>query len=603
MARANGKDIGSGAAPTLLGAARQTLGALGGVGVLSCGLNILALTGSLFMLEVYDRVIPSRSIATLEGLVLIAAFLYGTQGICEALRSRLLTRVGLRLDECLSPHVQTLVMAGAARTGGLVGLTPMRDLDQIRSFCSGPGLTALLDLPWVPFYLGLCFLFHPMIGVVALGGAAVLVLLALAAEFAIRGPSRRLAQATETRFNELEAMRRNAETILTLGMAPAMEGRWQQVNDGFTRQHRRIADAGSALATLSRTFRTMLQSGMLAVGALLVIEQQATGGIMMASSILLSRGLAPVELAIANWAALLNARRSWTRLGALLATMEADGDGLALPLPSKTLSVEGVSTTAPGGRDFVLRDVNFALKSGEALGIVGPSGSGKSSLVRVLVGAWAPVGGKVRLDGAELHQWGTSRLGQAMGYLPQEPELMDGTIAENIARFAATPDMEAVLRAAQAAGVHDMVVDLPDGYGTSVGERGRNLSIGQRQRIALARALYGEPFLIVLDEPNSNLDAEGEEALGHAILNARLRGAVVIVVAHRPQALKHVGRVLVLQKGAVAQLGDRDAVLGRLLAPARPMPQAAPMPQSNSVPQAAPASQHAAGPTLVAKAG
>jgi ATP-binding cassette, subfamily C, type I secretion system permease/ATPase len=397
------------------------------------------------------------------------------------------------------------------------------DLDSIRSFMSGSGPNAVFDLPWIPVYLGICFLFHPLIGTAALIGGLILFVVTLSAEFLTREPTRAASQLAASRNALLEASRRNAEVVHAMGMAGRLATRWTETNAEFIRTHRRASDVAGGLATLSRGLRLLIQSTVLGIGAYLVIQQHATAGIIIASSILVSRALAPVELAIANWKGFVAARQSRTRLAQLLAEIPAAGTPLQLPKPGHRLAVEQVTAVPPGVRRIVLQDVNFTLKAGNALGIIGPSASGKSSLARLIVGVWAPVRGKVCLDGASLDQWSQESLGRHVGYLPQNVELFDGTVAENISRFELAADSGAILAAAKAAGVHGLILSLPDGYDTQIGEAGEALSAGQRQRVPLARAPYGDPFLVVLDEPNSNLDEAGDQALAAAIQSLRER--------------------------------------------------------------------------------
>lgn len=543
-----------------------------GVAAMSGLVNVLYLTGSFFMLEVYDRVIPSRSVPTLVGLMVLALVLYGFQGVLETLRSRVLARVGGALDESLSGRVFDLVvrapLKGAAPADGLL---PLRDLDQLRAFLGGSGPSAFFDLPWIPIYLAICFLFHPLIGVAAVVGAAVLAVLALLNDRATQGPARAATGHGLRRNGLAEAGRRNAEVLAVLGMQGRFAARWAVANDAYRQAHQRVSDVASGYGAVSKVFRTALQSGVLALGAWLVINGQASAGIIIASSILVSRALAPAELAIANWKGFVQARQSWGRLSELFARLPAAGQPHALPAPSRMLHVESVSVAPPGVQRLVVQDVGFTLQAGQGLGIIGPSASGKSSLVRALVGLWPPARGKVRLDGAALDQWSHEDLGRHIGFLPQEVELFAGTVAENIARFDPQASPEAVIAAARAAGVHEVVLRLTEGYDTRLGEGGAGLSAGQRQRVGLARALYGDPFLVVLDEPNSNLDAEGENALTQAILGVRRRGGLCLVIAHRPSALAAVDLVLVMADGRAQAVGPKDEVFKRVLRPA-PVP-------------------------------
>jgi ATP-binding cassette subfamily C protein len=529
------------------------------------------LTGPLFMLQVYDRVLPSRSVPTLVGLAVLTGALFTFQGILDAIRGRVLLRIGGALDEELSGRLYDTVVRLPLKTrGGGDGLQPIRDLDQLRGFMASSGPSALFDLPWMPLYVGICFLFHPLIGIAAAFGALLLIVMAITAEVVTRAPARAAVRFGSIRNALLEASRRNAEVIRAMGMGGAMSARFSAINESYLQNHGGAADRGGTLTAFTRVLRLVLQSFVLGLGAYLVIHQEATAGVIIASAILVSRALAPVELAIANWRGFVAARQARRRLSELLAVMPQDKQPLALPKPEDALSLECVSACPPGSQRIVLQDITFVLKAGEGLGVIGPSAAGKSSLARLIVGVWQPVRGKVRLDGAALDQWSPDSLGRHIGYLPQDVELFDGTIAENISRFEAESDPGPIVAAAKSAGVHDLVVRQPEGYDTRIGEAGMVLSAGQRQRIALARALYRDPFLVVLDEPNSNLDSEGEEALTTAIRNVRARGGIVVVIAHRASALAAVNKVLVLNQGQQRSFGLRDEVLGKVPAASPP---------------------------------
>jgi len=539
-----------------------------GIGLMSGLINILYLTGSFYMLEVYDRVLPSRSVPTLVALSILALTLFTFQGVLDVIRSRVLVRIAASLDERLSSRVYDIVVQLPLRSrmpGD--GMAPLRDFDQIRSFLVGTGPLALFDLPWMPFYIFLCFLFHPWIGVAALIGAVILTSMTLFSEFMTRKPSRASMAHVGQRNSLAEASRRNAEVIRAMGMAPRMAKVWGEANTKYLATQQQTSDVAGGLGAVSKVLRFALQSGVLGLGAYLVLQQQATAGIIIASSIIVARALAPVELAVANWRGFVAARQSWRRLSDLLTGTDPGAMPMTLPPPRNNLVVENVIGSPPGLQRVVVQDVNFTLKAGQGLGIIGPSASGKSSLARLIVGVWTPMRGKVRLDGAALDQWSAAELGPHIGYLPQDVELFAGTVAQNIARFEPDAPSDAVIAAAQAAGVHDMIVRLPEGYDTQIGESGAVLSAGQRQRIALARALYRDPFLIVLDEPNSNLDSDGDKALTQAIMRSRARGAIVIVVAHRPSALAGVDQVLAMLNGRSHALGPRDEILAKLFNP------------------------------------
>ena len=547
-------------------------GALLGVGAMTAVLNVLTLTGSFYMLEIYDRVIPSRSLPTLVGLTIIVAFVFAFQGLIDLLRNRILVRLGASVDEAISARIySTIVNLPLKLRSSGDGLQPLRDLDQIRSFVSSAGPAALFDLPWMPLYLGICYLFHPLIGLAAFVGAIVLVILTIMTDVRSRGPAAEAAKLAGQRAVLAEASRRNAEVLRAMGMTGRVGSTWQKVNESYLETQQAATDVAGGLGAVSKVFRMFLQSAVLGLGAYLVINQEATAGVIIASSILTARALAPVELAIANWKGFISARQSWRRVGELLARFPAEQTSLALPRPAAQLSVEGVTVVPPGDNRVVVQDMSFQLRSGSAVGIIGPSGCGKSSLARAIVGVWQPVRGKVRLDGAALEQWSPESLGRHIGYLPQDVELFAGTVAQNIARFEEDAKADDIIAAATAAGVHDLILRLPSGYETQIGEAGTSLSAGQRQRLALARALYGNPFLVVLDEPNSNLDASGEEALTSAIAGVRARGGAVVIVAHRPSALAAVDLVLMMNEGKAQAFGPRDEVLSKVMRPAPPL--------------------------------
>ncbi|MGQ0680781.1 type I secretion system permease/ATPase [Bradyrhizobium sp.] len=557
-----------------------------GIAAFSGLINVLSLTGSLYMLEVYDRVLPGRSVSTLAGLTIIAALLFVFQGVLEVFRGRMLVRIGNQIDWRVGDRIYDLVVRLPLRSRGSGdGLQPVRDVDTIRSVISGLGLPALFDLPWLPFYLAICFAFHPLIGATALGGALVLVILTLLTDRLSRQSVQRASGYATARNRLAEASRRNAEVLIAMSMSSRFLARWRKLGDDHRRQQRIANDISGGFGVAGRILRMMLQSAVLGVGAYLVIQQEASGGIIIASSILTGRALAPVDLAIGNWKNFIAAFQSWQRLNGLMAALPVSAGKLPLPAPARSLVVDKLSVSAPASEKVLVADVSFHLKAGSGLGIVGASGSGKSSLVRALVGAWRPLRGVIRLDGASLDQWSADALGDHIGYLPQDVELFEGTIAENIARFAPDASMESVLAAASAAGIHQLIVSLPDGYNTEIGEQGAMLSAGQRQRVALARALFGNPFLVVLDEPNSNLDIEGEEALTRAILGVRARGGIVVIVAHRSSALVAVDFVMTMLHGRQQAFGPKEEVASlvarREAAPAAPFKVVVPQPAAS----------------------
>lgn len=529
-------------------------------------INILMLTGAMFMLEVYDRVLPSGSVPTLVALAILASALFGSQALLDVIRARILVRLGNSFNRSLGGRLFGAVLQGPlAGKGGGEGL---RDLDQIRSFISGSGLLALFDLPWIPAYLAFCFALHFWIGVTVSVGALILLGLTLLTEFQTRKPSAEATIHATRRDAWTQACGRNAEAATAMAMKEQLLTIWEKLNVKFLNAQEQAHDISGGFGALSKALRMLLQSAVLAVGAYLVIYGQATAGIIIAGSILSARALAPVELAIANWRGFQAARQGARRLASMLEEMPTQSLQLALPKPSANLSVEGANVAPPGAASPVISDVSFGIQAGTVLGIIGPSASGKSTLARALVGVWPLAGGKVCLDGAALKLWPARTLGDSIGYLPQEAQLFDGSIAENISRFAPEATAQDIIAAAKAAGVHEMILRFPAGYQSRVGDGGAALSAGQRQRIALARALFRDPFLVVLDEPNSNLDAEGEEALTRAILGIRERSGVAIVIAHRPNVLSAVDMLLVLAEGRVQAFGPKADVLQRVRRPA-----------------------------------
>jgi PrtD family type I secretion system ABC transporter len=555
-------------ADELRAALRAHRSALVGIAIASGLVSLLSLTAPLFMLQVYDRVLPSRSIPTLVGLALLVLVLFAFQGLLDMLRGRILLRVGRGIDERLSPRVFELVMRAPLQgRAAAEGQQPIRDLDNVRSFMSSTGLTAFFDLPWLPVYVAVCFLFHPLMGVAVLFGALLVCSLTLLTEAMTRGPARAAVTLATSRQKLADAARRNAALLQALGMRPRMTERWTQASENYLQSQQAANDMTTGLGSLSRVLRVVIQSGVLGIGAYLVINQEATAGVMLAATILASRSLAPVELAIANWKSFVTARQSWRRLSEALVAAPVEEERIALPAPRQNIRLTAVTVVPPGTGTAALHEVSFTLIAGNALGVIGPSGSGKTSLARALIGVWKPARGTIRLDGATLDQWSSDAFGRFVGYLPQEVELLEGTVAENIARFEQDADPTKLIAAATKAGVHDVILRLPQGYKTQMGEGGAMLSGGQRQRIALARALHDDPFLVILDEPNSNLDANGEQALSNAISGIRARGGIAIVIAHRPSAVSAVDHVLVLNEGRVQAFGAREQVLQQLRQP------------------------------------
>ncbi len=564
-------------------ALRKSSGLFLGVGLFSGVINILALTGALYMLQVYDRVIPSRSVPTLIGLTVLMLALFFANGVLDLVRTRVMSRIGIRVDETLREKVFAAMQVVALRArGDGDGLQAVRDLDRVRTFLSGVGPTALFDLPWIPIYLVIIFLLHPLMGWFAVGGALLLVAFTIATEVLSKGPSMKAAKSANLRFAVAGAAGRNAEVVRAMGFGDNVQKRWLTLNDTHLSDQMQASDAVGGMGVFSKVIRLLLQSGILGLGAYLVVNNQVSPGSIIAGSIVMSRALAPIETAIQHWRGFVDARQASGRLKTLLQAVGDDSDEITeLPAPTKSLAVENLSVAAPGATKPAVINVSFTLQAGDALGIIGPSGSGKSTLARALVGAWVPVrgGGAVRLDGASLDQWSPSLLGRHVGYLPQDIQLFEGTVAENIARLDPDAKSEDIVAAAQDAGAHDLIVNLPDGYQTHIGDNGAGLSAGQRQRIALARALYGRPFFVVLDEPNSNLDSAGDTALSAAIKGIRERNGIVVVIAHRPSALAHIDKVLAMANGQVQAMGPKEEVLRKVLAAvpaAQPAAQAKP---------------------------
>ena len=569
--------------PDVAAALKDCRRAFWSVGLFSGVVNLLMLAGPLYMLQIYDRVLASRSVPTLIALSVFLVGAYAFQGVLDVIRSRIVVRTATLLDR----HLDTTVHAAVVRLGIASrqagdAAQPVRDLDQIRAFLTGAGPIAVVDLPWVPVFLFICFLIHPWLGAASLVGALVLFTLTLLTERASRTPARALAQEGSTRAAMIEADRRNSESVVAMGMGGVLADRWTKVNDRYLTAVSGSSDVVGSFGSMSKVLRLLLQSVILGIGAYLVIRNELTAGGMIAASIMMGRALAPIETAIANWRAFIAARQSIRRLSEVLARLRTRDTTTELPKPTRSLDVEGVTVAAPGSEALIVRDVRFRLAAGEALGIIGPSGAGKTSFVRTLIGVWPSVRGLVRLDGAALNQWDREELGRHIGFVSQQVDLFDGTVSENIARMAIEPDSEAVLHAAQAAGAHEMILRLPQGYDTRIGESGTVLSAGQRQRVALARALYGDPFLVVLDEPHSNLDNDGEAALTQALQQAKARKAIVVLIAHRPSALVACDKVLFLANGIQQAFGPRDEVLQKVLT-RPPAPAAAPAPAASSL--------------------
>ncbi|MRX49112.1 type I secretion system permease/ATPase [Paracoccus sp. S-4012] len=546
-----------------LSAARgQSWPLLAAVGLFSVAVNLLMLTGPLFMMQVYDRVLTSRSVPTLAALFALVTALFVLMGAIDLARSRVMTRVGARLQERLEPRVfDAALREGGAAPDSAVLQGGMRDLDSVQRLVGSPLLLALFDLPFAPLFMAAVFLLHPILGLVALAGLVVLVLTTLANQLFSRKPLQQAMRYGKAAERMGDLYRDAGELVGALGMRGAAHARWKAARDVSAVAAVSGADRAAGFTVFSRTFRLFLQSALLAAGAWLVLRAQLTPGAMIAASILMGRALAPVDQVVGGWASVQAAQDGWRRLAGLLSRRPPLAPRTALPRPEAKLEVSQLSVVPPGQNLATLRGVSFALGPGQALGVIGASGAGKTTLAKALIGAWTPAAGTIRLGGATLDQYDPDVLGQLIGYLPQQVTLFDGTIAENIARLSTKPDAARVVAAATAANAHRMILELPEGYDTLVSQTGGRLSGGQIQRIGLARALYADPVLFVLDEPNSNLDNEGSEALNRAIRAIKARGGAVIIMAHRPAAINECELLLMLEGGVRRAFGPREEVL------------------------------------------
>ncbi len=557
-------------------------------------INILALTGSLYMLQVYDRALTSGSVQTLAALSILAIGLYLFQGAFDVIRSQVLVRLGARLDHNIAP-IAHRVAIDMPRFGfsSAEALERGRDVDTVRGFLGSQGPGALFDLPWIPLYLAFVYFLHPWLGALTFGGAFVLALLTVLSEVATRQINGTTRQAAISRNTIADSNARNAEVLKAMGFADRAAERFNQANREHLVLQTKSNDFGGTFGAVSRVLRMVLQSATLGLGAYLTIKGELSAGAIIAASVASSRALAPVDQAIANWKPFVSARGAFQRLRETVVALSQASEPMALPTPSRSLKLEKISVAAPGNGQILLSDVSFELAAGKALGIIGPSGGGKTTLVRALTGIWPVLRGSVRLDGAELGQWPENTLGRSMGYLPQEVSLLDATVEENISRLDPHADAFDIVAAATAAGIHEMILRLPEGYKTQLGPQGASLSAGQRQRIGLARALYGNPFLVIMDEPNSNLDGEGEAALKTAIETIKGRGGIVVIVAHRPSALTAVDLVGVVQSGKLAGFGPRSEILGPALNQVGPTPQPLQTPAMSPTPARMPrATEH-----------
>jgi PrtD family type I secretion system ABC transporter len=530
-------------------------------GIFSFFTNILMLAGPLYMMQVYDRVLTSRSVPTLIALTVLLVLLYAALGVLEMLRSQIMNRIAGRFESELGPATLEAIPRHKLSTGNTVADEPLRDLGTLRHFISGSGPSTFFDLPWVPLFMILIFMMHWVLGVVTLIGMVIMLGIALFNEIATRQLVRESKKASEQATKIAMESGRNMEVSVAMGMMDPLILRWQTAQERAGYAMRRAGDRMAAFSSASKIFRMFMQSALLGVSALLAIEQLISAGTMIAVSVIGGRALAPISTAVSQWASLINAREAFTRLKGFHERYPVEPKRLSLPTPKGRIEVRNLQATPPGASHPSLRNVNFLLEAGEAVGVIGQSAAGKSTLARVMVGLWQPDYGSVRLDSADLRMWNREQLGPYVGYLPQTIELFDGTIAQNISRFYPDANPDAIFRAAERMGVHEMIVELPDGYNFRVGEGGMRLSAGQRQRIGLARAVYGDPVLVVLDEPNANLDVLGEAALQRGLKSLKEARTTVVMITHRPGVLEVMDRILILEKGEVRAFGERSQVL------------------------------------------
>ncbi|TRD22609.1 type I secretion system permease/ATPase [Palleronia caenipelagi] len=557
----------------------ESRGLFWAVAVFSFFVNLLMLTGPLFMLQIYDRVLSSRSEATLVALTLLMIFLFMMMGFLDFSRNRILSRIGARFQSRLDKRVfSAMVRRSAVQEGGDQSRNYLGDLEAVQRFISSPVLTALFDLPWTPLFILIIFAFHPYLGWLALLGGAVLICIAFLNQMGSKKSQAR-AQFAQTRAERLsEQIRKEAEMVRSLGMQDAAFGRWHEHRQAALENTMQRGDVAGGYTSLTKTLRLLLQSAMLALGAWLVLQEEMTPGAMIAGSIMLGRALAPIDLAINQWQIAQRAQTGWKSLAELLGTVPEEKPRTALPRPKARLTVDQLTVIPPGQNQASLRMISFDVQPGEAVGVIGPSGSGKSTLARAIVGVWRAAGGKIRLDGGALEQYEPEVLGRHIGYLPQRVQLFDGTIAENIARLQPDAEDSAIVEAAKRAAAHEMILQLPDGYDTPVTSATGRLSGGQMQRIGLARAMFGDPVILVLDEPNSNLDNEGSIALNTALEQIKARGGAVIIMAHRPSAIQSCDRILVVDQGMRRAFGPKNEVLQQVLQNHQQVTDAAPRP-------------------------
>ena len=542
-------------------ARRQSRGLYWFVGIFSFFVNLLMLTGPIYMLQVYDRVLGSRSLETLIALSALVLFLYGMMGLLDYSRGRIMGRVAARFQSKLDRRVFDAVVRKSALSPDEQTETGLKDLEAVQRLMSSPVLLSIFDLPWTPFFLAGIWIFHPWLGTLAMVGGGILIMVTVLNQWVTKRPAAQAAHATVMAEGLAGQIRNESEMVQAMGMRDQAFARWQVARDKSLKTQIASSDLVGSFTTTTKTFRLFLQSAMLGLGAYLVLRNELTPGAMIAGSILMGRALAPIEQTVGQWQLVQRAARGWSSLGELLAIVPPEQPRTPLPKPKALLEVKQLTVVPPGDQQAALKTISFTVQPGQAVGVIGPSGAGKSTLARALTGLWRPAGGKIRLDGAALDQYEPSVLGGHIGYLPQRVQLFEGTIADNIARLSDHPDPAKIVEAAQKADAHDMILKLSDGYDTRISANGGRLSGGQMQRIGLARAMYGDPVILVLDEPNSNLDNEGSEAVNKAIRSFKEEGKSILIMAHRPAAIKECDMLLMLEHGALRAYGPKEKVL------------------------------------------
>ena len=566
MAKASSTELALGGVEKndLAEALQRSRKAMVAVGLFSAVINMLMLVSPIYMLQLYDRVLTSGNVSTLVALTGIALFLLGVLALMDIVRQRIMVRVSTHLDGDLGDRVfYSLFNSNLSRAK--MTSQPIRDFETVRQFITTPGLFAIFDAPWVPFFLIIVFIIHPILGLIALTGAIIIFIMAIGTEVLSRQLLRKANAYTSQSSMFAETSLKNADVLQAMGMLDGLQRRWRKIRDPGVSLQASASDRMGILLGSTKAVRFALQVGMLCGGGYLALQQIITPGVMIAASIIMGRALAPVEQAIGAWRGFVGARGAYARLRKLLETTPQQDEGIELPRPNGAIDVEGVVAAPPGAAKAVLKNIGFNLQPGELCGIIGPSASGKTTLGRLLVGVWAPQNGSVRLDGAEVSQWHPSDRGKYVGYLPQDIELFNGSVAENISRFETDPEPAKVIKAAMDGGCHEMILRLPRGYETIIGEGGNMLSGGQRQRLGFARAMYGDPAFVVLDEPNSNLDPEGNQALIQAVAAAKARGVTQVIIAHNIEVLFQADRILVLKDGAPEAFGPAREVLEKYL--------------------------------------